>query len=62
MRIKIRAWFNDEEFETEAVVNDNVSEEALSGIAFNYAIDELFAHGFGWDYEVTEGWFDNDVE
>ena len=55
MRIKIRAWFNDEEFETEAVVNDNVSEEALSGIAFNYAIDELFAHGAGWDYEVIEG-------
>lgn len=55
MKIKIRVWFNDEEFETEAIVNDNVSEEALNGIAFDYAMDELFVHGAGWDYEVIEG-------
>ena len=55
MRILIRVWFKDEEFETEVVASDNVSNEALSAIAFDYAIDELFAHGAGWDYKVIEG-------
>jgi hypothetical protein len=54
MVVRISTWFKDERFEIDVMIDDNVSNEALTAIAFDYAMDELFAHGAGWDYNIIE--------
>ena len=54
MVVRISTWFKDERFEIDVMIDDNVSNEALTAIAFDYAMDELFANGAGWDYTIIE--------
>ncbi len=55
MKIKVKIWFKDiMEKEIEVDIADFVSDEAAAAIAFDYALDELFIQGFGWDWEKIE--------
>lgn len=55
MKIKVKIWFKDiMEKEIEVNIENFVSDETASIIAFDYALDELFAQGFGWDWEKIE--------
>lgn len=55
MKIKVKIWFKDIiEKEIEVNIENFVSDETASIIAFDYALDELFAQGFGWNWEKIE--------
>lgn len=55
MKIKVKIWFQDiVSSELEVDIENFVSDETASAIAFDYALDELFALGFGWDWEKIE--------